>query len=97
METDKLLPTDKFCTYYNVEYSFVESLREIGLIETVVIRETQFIHIPHLPKIEQIIRLHDDLNINPEGIEAVQTLLDRIEQMNAEVISLKNRLRFYEG
>jgi len=97
METDKLLPTDKFCAYYNVEYSFVETLQEIGLIETVVIQETQFIHIPHLQKIERIIRLHDDLNINPEGIEAVQTLLDRIERMNAEVILLKNRLRFYES
>ena len=96
METDQLIATDKFCTYYNVEYSFVESLQEIGLIETVSLRETQFIHIPHLQKIERILRLHDDLNINLEGIGAVHTLLDRIEQMNAEILNLRNRLRFYE-
>lgn len=96
METDQLITTENFCTYYNVAYTFVESLEEIGLIKTVRFRETQFIHIPHLQKIERILRLHDDLNINLEGIEAVQTLLDRIEQMNTEIISLKNRLRFYE-
>ncbi|WP_221392172.1 chaperone modulator CbpM [Dyadobacter sp. NIV53] len=97
METDKLLPTDKFCTYYNVEYSFVESLMEIGLIDTIVIQETEFIHIPHLQKIERIIRLYDDLNINLEGIEVIQLLLERQEQMNEQINSLKNRLRFYEG
>jgi len=96
METDQLIATDKFCTYYNVEYSFVESLREVGLIETVVVREIQFIHVPHLQKIERIMRLRDDLNINLEGIEAIDRLLNKLEEMDSEILSLKNKLRFYE-
>ena len=96
METDQLITTEKFCSYYNVEYAFVESLKEVGLIETISVQETQFIFIPHLHKIERMIRLHDDLDINPEGIEAIQTLLGRMENMHAEIVSLKNRLRFYE-
>ena len=96
METDQLIAADKFCTYYNVEYTFVESLEEIGLLETVFVQETQFIHIPELHKIERMLRLHDDLEINAEGIGAVHTLLDQMEQMKREIINLKNRLRFYE-
>ena len=96
METDQLMATDKFCTFYNVEHAFIESLEEVGLIETVVVQEVQFIHIPHLQKIERIIRLYDDLNINPEGIEAIDRLLDRMDQMNSEIVYLKNQLRFYQ-
>ena len=97
METDQLIATEKFCTYYNVEYSFIESMREVGLIETVVVQEVQFVHVPHLQKIERIMRLYDDLNINLEGIEAIDRLLDRMDQMNSEIVSLRNQLRFYQG
>ena len=71
METDQLIAIDLFCTNYNVEYSFVQSLGEAGLIDTVIIQETKYIHVPQLQKLESIIRLHDDLEINLEGIEVV--------------------------
>lgn len=96
METNQLIAADKFCTFYNVDLTFVKSLTEIGLLETIMIRETQFIHIPELEKIERMLRLHDDLDINAEGIDAVHRLLDQIEQMRLEIINLKNRLQFYE-
>jgi chaperone modulatory protein CbpM len=96
METDQLITTEKFCSYYNVEQAFVESLREAGLIETVTVQDTSFILVTHLHHIERMIRLHDDLDINPEGIGAIHTLLARMEKMQEEIVSLKNRIRFYE-
>jgi chaperone modulatory protein CbpM len=96
MENDQLIAIETFCTYYNVEYSFVESLRDHDLIETVVVNEARFLQIPHLSRIERIIRLHQDLDINLEGIEAIQGLLGRIEHLDKELASLRNRLRFYE-
>lgn len=97
MDTDQLIAIDIFCTNYNVEYSFVQSLGEAGLIDTVIIQETKYIHIPQLQKLERIIRLHDDLDINLEGIEVVHHLLKRVEMMQSEILTLKNRLRFFEG
>lgn len=97
METDQLIATEKFCAYYNVNFTFVESLLEIGLVETITVEETQYLHVPHLHEIERMIRLHDDLDINAEGIEAVHILLHRINEMKNEILVLKNRLRFYEG
>lgn len=96
MDNDQLITSDKFCNYYNVPYSFVASLEEVGLIETVFVQEVQFVQVSHLSRIERIIRLHDDLNINLEGIEAIDRLLDKMDQMNSEIASLRNQLRFYE-
>lgn len=96
MENDQLIAIEVFCTNYNVEYAFVESLQEHDLIETVIVDNTRFLQIPQLNRIERIIRLHHELDINLEGIEAIQGLLSRIEHLDREVAMLRNRLRFYE-
>jgi hypothetical protein len=38
--------------------------------------------------------MHYDLNINVEGIEAITHLLARVEKMQQEIISLKNKIHF---
>jgi hypothetical protein len=40
--------------------------------------------------------LYHELHINIEGIDAIHHLLQRIENMQHEIIALKNRLSFYE-
>jgi len=96
MENDQLIAIDAFCTYYEVEYSFVESLESSDLIEFVEVDQGRFLQIPQLQRIERLIRLHRDLDINLAGIEAIDNLLSRVEYQYKEIVSLKNRLRFYE-
>jgi chaperone modulatory protein CbpM len=96
METTQLIAADQFCAHYQVNIAFVHALNELGLIETVIREETEFVQITHLRKIEQIIRLHDDLQINLEGIQVIDMLLGRIEGMQQEMIAIRNRLRLYE-
>jgi hypothetical protein len=96
MNSEQLIPTEQFCTHYSVTASFVTELNEIGLIETVTIDETNFIQIPQVTKIERMIRLHEDLNINIEGIHAIDVLLERIDSIQQEMLAIKNRLRLYE-
>ena len=95
MESADMIVLDEFCTSHQVKVSFVRSLEEHGLIETVIVNETLCIPEIELPKLEQIIRLHQELNINPEGIDAINILLDRIETMQNEIIVLRNKLDFY--
>jgi chaperone modulatory protein CbpM len=97
METDQLIAIDIFCSNYKVEYSFVQSLHDVGLIDTVVVQETQYIDLPQLQKLERLIRLRDELDINLEGIEVLDHLLMRVETMQREILALKNRLRLYES
>jgi hypothetical protein len=96
MHLENLIPAYEFCTSHNIEISFIRSLHETGLLEISTIEDTVFIQISQLPELEKIIRLYYDLDINLEGIETIRHLLTRINVMQDEIITLKNRLRLYE-
>ena len=91
-----MIMLDDFCASHRVEISFIHSLEENGLIETVAINQALYVTSNDLPKLEQITRLHQDLNINPEGIDAINHLLKYIEEMKQEIVHLRNRISFYE-
>ena len=94
---EHLISTDDFCNHYKVEYSFINSLQEHGLIEIKKIDQHYFIDHDHLKNMEKLIRLHYDLEINLEGIEAITYLLNKINNMREEIITLKNKIRLYEN
>lgn len=96
MERSDMIMLDEFCASHHVEISFVRSLEEHGLIETIIINETPCVSGNELSKLEQITRLHQELNINTEGIDAISNLLKRIENMQNEITALRNKLNFYE-
>ena len=97
METADMIVLDEFCATHHVEISFIQSLEEHGLIETITVNETLCVPGNDLSKLEQIVRLHQQLNINSEGIHAIICLLQRIENMQTEINELRNKLSFYEG
>ena len=96
MESEDMIVLDEFCTSHQVEVSFVRTLEEHGLIETIIVNETLYIQENELSKLEQILRLHQELNINSEGVDAIINLLKRIEKMQNEITILRNKLNFYE-
>jgi hypothetical protein len=49
-----------------------------------------------LGRLERIVRLHFELDINLEGIETITHLLERMEAMQENIARLKNRLKAYE-
>jgi chaperone modulatory protein CbpM len=96
MENTDMIMVDEFCASHQLEISFVRTLEDHGLIEFVFVDQTLCITANDLPKLEKMTRLHRDLAINAEGIDAINHLLDHIEDMRHEIIELKNRLSFYE-
>ena len=44
-----------------------------------------------------MIRLHYELDINIEGIDAISHLLQRVDQLQDELRIMKNRLSRYEA
>ena len=96
METDLLIALDEFCTVHNIEISFIYSLQQSGLIEIIKIRDASFIEADHLSRLEKFVRLYYDLDINLEGIETINNLLERISSMQDEIKYLRNKLRVYE-
>lgn len=96
MEHRKLISATEFCAIHNVEVSFIQSLGETGLIEIETIEEKGFIPVNQLPQLEKMVRLHNELDINIEGIDTINNLLNRILELQDEVMMLRNRLRFFE-
>jgi chaperone modulatory protein CbpM len=92
MEQEELMSVDEFCLYYNTEFSFINSLHEHGLIEITIIENATFINKTQLHDLEKFVRLHYEMDINLEGIEAINHLLQRINSMQLEITKLKNKL-----
>ena len=97
MTTQNLILIEKLCMYYEVELSFFKDLDNIGLIEIVVINQTQFIHQDKLSDLEKIVRLQSELELNLEGIDIVFNLLQKVETLQSQLNSANNRLRLYEN
>jgi hypothetical protein len=96
MQTDYLIDVDQFCANHNIEISFISSLQKNGLIKIRTIKETGFIDPKQLLQLEKIVRLYYELDINLEGIETINYLLQRISSMHDENVMLRNKLRLYE-
>ena len=92
MEQEELIPVKDFCIHHNIEYSFISSLENSGLISVTSVKRSSFIHVDEMHKVEKFVRLHYDLDINLEGIETINYLLERIEKMQKEIVNLKNKL-----
>ena len=50
------------------------------------------LHVEDLPILEKMVRLHNELDINPEGLQAIYHLLGQVESLQQEVASLKKKL-----
>ena len=96
MKTDKLISIETFCYNYEIEFSFIHSLHEYGLVEITTIEEEEFLPKEKISDVEKMIRLHHDLGVNLEGIDVIYNLLNRVENLQHEINSLKNRINFYE-
>ena len=87
-----LIATTDICTCHGVEYTFISSLQEAGLVQLKVVNHTTYLPENELQKLEKMIRLHHELEINIAGIEAITHLLQRVELMQEEMRLLRNRL-----
>jgi hypothetical protein len=96
MQTDDLIPASECCTSYNLEYSFIHWLNEHELLEVTIVEEQPYIPVQQLSELEKFIRLHYELDINLEGIQAISHMLKRLDTMQHEIAQLKNRLHIYE-
>lgn len=89
MERTKKISVEQCCIYYRIEASFMQELNEHGLIELVRSGKTKFISYDQLPDLEKYMRLHYDLEINMEGMEAISHLLNRVKFLQQEIKRLQ--------
>ncbi len=96
METKNLISVQLLCNHYNIPVSFISRLQEFQLVEVIFENDDLFIQNTQLKEVEKMIRIHYDLDINFEGLDAISNLLQQVESLKEEIITLHNRLRLYE-
>ena len=97
MPTTHLIAANEFCIYHNIEPSFIYSLQQSGLIEITEVEEKLFVDENELPQLEKLVRLYREMGINLEGIETITYLLQRMNEMQQQIVQLTNRLSMYEN
>lgn len=96
MEKNNLILVETFCSNCEVEFSFIDSLNEHGIIEIIVYEDKKYISNDQLKAVERAIQFHYELNINLEGIDAISNLLNQIDTLQQELIIAKNKLRLFD-
>lgn len=97
MDKQNLIQIETICFHYKIEVSFIKDLENIGLISVETYDNNKFIHQDKINDLEKIIRLHNELNVNIEGIDVVFNLLQKELKLKEELNALKSRLRLYEN
>lgn len=96
MENEQLIAASTICHHYQVENQFIKMLCSAGLLEASTSEDEIFIHLSQLSMLEKYQRLHYEMDINIEGIEAIAHLLNRIEQLQQKIHHLQATLHIYK-
>ena len=92
MRQENYISIKTFCEHHGVQESFVLSMQEFELLRVDHVEEEAFIPMEELPILEKMVRLHRELDINPEGIQAVYHLLEQVQNLQQEVVALRRKL-----
>jgi chaperone modulatory protein CbpM len=97
MASTHLISIQQVAHHYGAEEAFLQTLHEYGILRIEEHEaEGACIEEEDLSDAERYLRLHYDLGINMEGIDAIRSLLERMQEMQQELQSLRRRLARYE-
>lgn len=96
MRIKDVITVNDFCVYHNVEYTFIDYLADAGLVKVKSINKTNCIPIDEIQKLERLVRLHNELEINEPGVATINNLLQKLDEMQHEMSYLRSRLSLYE-
>ena len=91
MQTEEMIPLQDFCMHHHIEQTFVYALQNSGLIEIIHAEQEVCIPVSQLSQLEKMIGVYTEMDINIEGIEAINHLLQRIHSLQTEIKLLNNR------
>ncbi len=96
MAARKYIYIRDFCQGHSLEETFLYELHEYELLSIEEVDNRPAFPRRELQRLERLVRLHRDLDIAPQGLQAVQHLLDRLDGMEQELWQLRRRLGRWE-
>ena len=91
----KTISIQQFCFHYDIPKSFIVTLSDIQLIELIEDESDLHIRIEDVARIEKLMRIHYELNVNFEGLDIINNLLNQINSLHQRIDELQNKVAFY--
>ncbi|MGP6603877.1 chaperone modulator CbpM [Ornithobacterium rhinotracheale] len=92
----KYIKISDYCKNTQIERTFISELQDEGILVLQQVDNEDCIEEDMLEELEKYSRWHYDLGVNLAGIDAMRHMLQRMQQMEREIQSLKNSLRFFD-
>ncbi len=88
----KYIKLNDFAAFYQIETEVLNTFADVGLIHP--IPEVNDLVIPYeeVDRCERAIRIYQDLDVNPEGIDIILEMRDKIKQLQDELNFLRRQL-----
>lgn len=96
MEKEQWMLVTDFCITYQVELDFVQILIDNGTISVEVIDQKEYLHEEVVLELEMLVRISKDLEIPPQQLDVIYSLLNKVRHLQSEVSRLQKELNFYQ-
>ena len=92
----KYIEIREFCKGHDLEEGFVYELYALGIIKIKKVDELAVLRLRDLGRLERLVRMHRDLELNVQGLQAVQHVLDQLEIARNEIRALRTMMGRWE-
>ncbi|KAA5534988.1 hypothetical protein F0919_10345 [Taibaiella lutea] len=92
----ELISIEEYCRHHHTEITFINALKDNGLIQVIYAESSPCIDAEELEQLEKYTRLYNELELNIPGIEVVNVLLEKMETMQHRIQELEYKLHFYQ-
>ncbi|MDU1904522.1 MAG: chaperone modulator CbpM [Dysgonomonas sp.] len=92
-----LIIIEEFIKNSRIEPSFIILLHKEGLIDIIANEGKQYIRESQLSDLERYARWHYELSVNIEGIDVIQNLLEKMNDMERELHELRRVLHYHRS
>jgi chaperone modulatory protein CbpM len=92
----KYIAVEEFCTHHGVEVMLVREFADFGLVQLSVQENGEFVPDEEVSRLERMLRLFQDLEVNKEGIDIILHMREELKQLRREAAQLRYRLRQLE-
>ena len=82
----------EFCQYHEIEEKVIREFIDFGLIRIHQQENQEVLRRKDIKRVERMLRLAQDLNINLEGIEIILNILARLKKMYKQNQELQEKL-----
>lgn len=98
MDQTKYLSIQQICHSYQVSPSLLVAMEEYELIEIEYTKEEEgYLGVDELAKLERLLRLNQDLDINVAGLVVVHELLEERKTLREELNRLQRQMERLSG